>query len=260
MSSVAFSPDGKLVAASSVDGTARVWRVGETDPYLVTPKRGLAGEVFKIGQVAFSADSARAVTAGPITTVWDLATKQPIAELPRVQTQIVEVASFSPDGNDLILGGQDGVVTRWDAHSYRFVENVIKAPAGLTAMAYCGGSDRIAIADKAGTAFLWNIARDNAIAVLGDRTRPAVAVAFSPDGKTIFAGLGVRQDRHPVIDVWDLFTRKLTSTVALPADPWALSAGGATVHAETRSGELVTWSPLNGEAATTPVVHGLDHT
>jgi WD40 repeat protein len=242
---VALSLDGAFMAASSADGTARVWSVGETEPaFEIPPERDPVGEEITISRIAFHPDGKRLMTVGPITAIWELATKQQITVLPRRQTQFVRFGEFSRDGGELILGGLDGLVTRWDARTYGFLETAIRNPAELKAMSYCGAERRVALAGKDGRVALWDLSRDNSSVLLRGGSGPAIAASFAADGKSVFVGRASRGGASGRVERWDLATRKpLGSAIELEWHVWALSlsADGQRLHALTRQGELVSW-------------------
>ena len=103
---VAFSPDGKLLAAGSKDSPVRVW-----DAVTGELKRELTGHKGWVGSVVFSADGKTLLSA---RYVWDVVTGQ------GKQTQPVDMKytyghlTFSANGTTLAGGGY-GAVGLWDA-------------------------------------------------------------------------------------------------------------------------------------------------
>lgn len=120
---VAFSPDGKRVAAPITAGgrgtpagiviedtgaSVRIWEL-ETGKD-TQPVRGLKASV---GRVVFSPDGKRLATAGSdkVVRVWDQETGKELAALPCPNR--VGVVAFSPDGKSLAAGSRDGTVRIW---------------------------------------------------------------------------------------------------------------------------------------------------
>ena len=96
--SVAFSPDGKTLAATSDDMTIKVWDAA-------TGKRStVSGHTDVVYSVVFSSDSKTLASASGDKTVrlWDLATNKERATLQGHAASVMSVA-FSPDGATLAL-------------------------------------------------------------------------------------------------------------------------------------------------------------
>jgi WD40 repeat protein len=109
VASLAFSPDGDLLAAGSTGGAVRVW---ETRGWQELPRLRSADVVLT---VAFSPDGRRlAVTSGKELCLWDPRTGRPLRTL-RGHTDFVITLAFSPDGRWLASAGYEGQVKVWDA-------------------------------------------------------------------------------------------------------------------------------------------------
>jgi WD40 repeat protein/serine/threonine protein kinase len=144
-SRVRFSPDGRLLAASSGD-TIQLWTVGTWQPVAELPAHTAADVV----SLAFAPNS-RTLAAGDAAGtlwLWDVVQQLPIHSR-KGHTSEVGSLAFAPDGRRLATSGGDCTVTLWDAALLRevgsrtypgmLVESVAFAPDGNTLAV--GGSD-----------------------------------------------------------------------------------------------------------------------
>jgi WD40 repeat protein len=107
--SVAFSPDGKRIAAGGVDSTCRVWNV-ETGAL----KHRLNGHDIGLRQLAFSADGKTLATAGIDKKIilWDIANEKASQTLEGHAGEVFSLA-YSPDGRFLVSGSADKTIRFW---------------------------------------------------------------------------------------------------------------------------------------------------
>jgi WD40 repeat protein len=106
---VAFSPDGKMIATGSDDGTGRLWT---SDGKFIGP---LIGHTGKVTAVAFNPQSNLVATASRDSTVrvW----KVSLGQLPLVlrgHTGAVTRVRFTPDGSRIVTVSTDGTERTWD--------------------------------------------------------------------------------------------------------------------------------------------------
>ncbi|MFG2246687.1 protein kinase [Spirillospora sp. NPDC048823] len=200
--SVAFSPDGKLLASCSNDETVRLWDVA-TRRSIARP---LTGYTDTVNAVAFSPDGKLLAVGGNDTTVrlWDVATHIPVGRPLTGHTDSVHSLAFSPDGKILAVADDD-TVWLWDVAARTAIgrPRVKHGPHGLVFAVAFSPDGRILAADENDTVRLWDVAtRTPTGRPLAGHTGYVYSLAFSPDGKLLAAGCD-----DGTMRLWDVATR-----------------------------------------------------
>jgi len=151
VSSIAFSPNGELLAFGSFDDTVKFWDIA-TKQFV----NALEGHEHYVASVAFSPDGKLIASGSGDETIklWDVKTRGLVTTFTTPKTSIwngtIEPIAFSPDGKLLAVG----------------VNN-----------------------DNFCTVKLWDIKSGQCIAFHETRRRSVYSIAFSPDGKLLAVGL-----------------------------------------------------------------------
>ncbi|GGK71811.1 hypothetical protein Sme01_08840 [Sphaerisporangium melleum] len=191
---VAWSRDGARVAATSSDGTVRVWtRAGGGSGLPGGPPLVLTGHRGEVWSPAFSPDGRRLATAGQDGTVRVWALDGGVAPLVLTghEGRVWSVA-FSPDGRRLASAGDDGTVRVWNAGGGRPVMVLRGHDGPVLGVAWSPDGRRLAGGGEDGTVRLWNADGGRPVAVLRGHGGAVKTVRFSPDGTRVAsAGAGV---------------------------------------------------------------------
>ena len=213
-SSIAFSPDAKILAIGDIYGEITLWDIANplhprptSRPFYADSVNVSLGEVGKkVTSLAFSRDSGT-LAAGDDTgriSLWDVKdpawprnlgrSRQPASIFQGDGSPVFSMA-FSPDKNLLITGEGDSVITLWNVSSPKnprpFESPITSLYGRLTESAAISPDGRtLASANGDSTITLWDItapARPHQLESL-HTSSGAETVTFSPDSKSLVAG------------------------------------------------------------------------
>jgi WD40 repeat protein len=238
---VAFSPDGRMLASSDVNGDALLWKMTAGTGQAVYT--GFVNTGSLVYGIAFSPNSQELATGSADGTVrvWNVTTP---AAAQLLLSPLTGHASFvytlAFDGATLFSGGADGLVRVWGLP--RTV--LTGSPGGIASVAYSPDGRVLASAGNGGVIRLWDVSNPAAPLALGEPLTGSSSgsevdtVAFSPNRRLLASG------------AYDNSVRLLD--VTNPADPravgrpWVANTGtGATAGVYS-----VAFSPNGGLLAT----------
>jgi sugar lactone lactonase YvrE len=194
VSSVAFSPDGRLLATGSYDRTARLWEVASGRE--ITALRGHKGFVSFVLSVAFSPDGRLLATGSVDRTarLWEVASGREITALHGHEGSVSSVA-FSPDGRLLATGSWDTTVRLWEVASGREITALRGHESYVDSVAFSPDGRLLATGSYDNTARLWEVASGREITALRGHESSVLSLAFSPDGRLLATGSGDKTAR-----------------------------------------------------------------
>ena len=229
-SCVAFSPDGKTLAAglSALQGTGstlRMWDVA--DGTATTPWPDLIEDVTRM---AFSPDGKTLATTGALdVSLWTLGDRTGVAlPHPRLPLDL----AFAPDGRTLATGGRYGAAWLWDLSTRTVTATLTtQGMAVVNAVAFSPDGKTLATSSADLTVSpvrLWDLLTRTVQATLdAPLWHGFKPIAFSPDGRSLATG-----SADNIVRVWDVATGTVVATLTghtAPVTTVAFSPDGNTL-------------------------------
>ncbi len=181
VTSVAFSPDGRRLAAAAGDDLARVWDLGRLRRPSV-----LHGHEGTSWSAVFSRDGAQILSAASDDTarIWSADNSVPPVIL-RHGASLYH-AEWSPDGSRIITAGKDGIARVWRADGTGNPLFELRGHLlGVTHAAFSPDGSRIVTAGQDATVRLWSPDGAGAALVLSGHRDIVMSAAFDPGGARI---------------------------------------------------------------------------
>jgi RNA polymerase sigma factor (sigma-70 family) len=187
VSCVAFSPDGKLLASASYDGTAHVH---EADTGKVVcqpkPKKGV------LVSLCFAPDSKTLLAGesnsfsgdGNPLSFWDVPTGQLQRRLEDVAGQLA-VIRFAPDGKTIAGGTSQGVIHIWETAAVKQLHKIKAHADNVHALGFSADGGVLASGGSEHGVFLWDTKSGKQRNTLIGHQERVTAVAVAPGGKVI---------------------------------------------------------------------------
>jgi len=185
--SVAFSPDGRLLAFASGNDAVQLWDVRDAQSGWFV--RMLEGHTRPVESIAFSPDGRLLASASNDKTVrlWDAPTGALLRTL-EGHTGSVNSVAFSPDGRLLASASDDKTVRLWDVQSGRLVRTLEGHTGWVNSVAFAPDGRLLASGSDDGTIRLWDVASGQLVRTLEGHTGSVNSVAFAPDGRLLASG------------------------------------------------------------------------
>ncbi|MUL39131.1 NB-ARC domain-containing protein [Gloeocapsopsis dulcis] len=206
VSSVAFSPNGHLLATSDTSGEVQIWEIASGRQL-----NAFKADIAWTWAIAFSPNGQVLASAGDdyIVKIWDVKTGRLLQQL-QGHTNTISTIAFHPHGQILASCSQDQTIRLWQVDN--FWKNVScrilqEHQARVWSVAFSPDGRTLVSGSEDQTLKLWNVETGTCWQTLCGHSRWVKAVAVSPDGKTIASG-----SFDGAIKLWSLATGQCLHT------------------------------------------------
>ncbi|MBN3906819.1 MAG: hypothetical protein HWQ35_09760 [Nostoc sp. NMS1] len=202
--SVAFSPNGKLLATGDTNGEIRLYEVANSQQLMTC--KGHGGWVWS---VTFSPDGQVLASGSNDQTIklWDINNGQCFKTL-EGHSGGVRSVTFSPNAQILASGSDDQTVKLWNTSTGKCLKTLQEVGCNVWSVAFSPKDYMLATGNDDYKVRLWDINSNSCIHTLEGHTQRVYSVAFSPDGNTLASG-----SHDQTVKLWDTSTGKCIKTL-----------------------------------------------
>ncbi len=195
VTALSISSDNKLLVSGSRDKSVVLWDVANR-----RPRHELNGHTDTVSDVAISSNGLHVASAATSDSVriWSVESGKQVKQF--AQKQVVCLA-FSPDGQRLVCGLDDGRMVLWNVESGVAEKTLSGHTDGIRDIAFSADGRLLGTGSDDASARIWDIGAGTSLRQFTEHSAAVVTTQFSADGKQFVSG-----DEMAQVTLWNVET------------------------------------------------------
>ena len=203
VASIASSPDGKIMASASWDGTVKIW---DMDSGAMLHDMNI--HKGNVNSVCFSEDGDSILTASSDGTVKITAIRRNDIKLSLDQLCKASCAVFSHNGKYIASGDEYGTICIWDGETGDLYSELTGHHKWVSSVRFSKSGKYLLSTSEDGTVKIWNIEDESCIRTFEVHSGPVNSAEFCNDEKYV---LSAGDDK--TIKIWDATNGEVIQTL-----------------------------------------------
>lgn len=245
--SLAFSPNGDILASGSVERVVKLWDI-RTSECLAT----MEGHDYPVLSLAFSPDGNRLVSGSGDTSliIWDVQNRSQLHQMKGHGFYVV-TCDWDPNDNRIVSGSVDANICEWDSNTGEMIKRHSEHRAAVHQVRFSPDGTKLASGSSDNYIIMWdsNETPMKIEQVLQGHSSEVRALTFSGDGKYLASG-----SSDKVLYLWDTETLSIqgeaTTIGEIDGIEWYPKA--STFITADGTGAIIRWDVTDLEGTLAP--------
>ncbi|KST65699.1 WD40 domain-containing protein [Mastigocoleus testarum] len=201
--SVAFSPDGKLLAMGDTNGEIRLYQVSDWKQLLI-----YKDHTNWVVSLAFSPNG-KTIASGSMdytVSLWDISTGQSLQTFQGHDNEVWSVA-FSPDGDTLVSGSDDQTIKLWNIQSGECLRTFHGHTNWVCSVAFSANGQTLLSGSNDQTVKLWDVSSGECLKTFHGHRDGIRSIAVSSDCQMLASS-----SEDQTVKLWDVSSGECLKT------------------------------------------------